>query len=33
MIQWQELIKWGAQQAASDVFFKPTARPAMRLKG
>jgi twitching motility protein PilT len=33
MIQWQELIKWGAEQQASDVFFKPLSKPALRLKG
>lgn len=33
MIDWRELVKWGAEQKASDVFFKPGSHPAVRVKG
>lgn len=33
MIDWQELVKWGAANKASDVFWKPGSPPALRLRG
>jgi len=33
VIDWQQLVRWGAEQKASDVFFKPGAQPALRVKG
>ncbi len=32
-MEWQELVKWGAENNASDVFWKPGSPPAVRLRG
>ncbi len=33
MLPWQELVKWGAEQNASDIFWKPGSPPCARIKG
>jgi len=33
MINWQELVTWASSLNASDVFWKPHSKPAIRLKG